>query len=137
MEKTEINLKIPLGYQIIERTKEVDLYSACIILRTRKQKYITTVKRIDDYAVLISHHIKCPYCGKEIPAYSHCWRKESHALPKKTEAEILKWADIQPALFGEKNLSLKYRIILVIIVNISAVNAVKYPKNQTNILNCQ
>lgn len=102
MEKTEINLKIPLGYQIIERTKEVDLYSACIILRTRKQKYITTVKKVDDYAVLISHHIKCPYCGKEIPAYSHCWRKEFHALPKKTEAEILKWADIQPALFGEK-----------------------------------
>lgn len=63
MEKTEINLKIPLGYQIIERTKEVDLYSACIILRTRKQKYITSVKRVDDYAVLISHHIKCPYCS--------------------------------------------------------------------------
>ncbi len=96
------SLKLPLGYQIIDKVKYVDLYTAYEILRSKKQRHITVAMRVDNNAQLISHVIKCPYCGKELPAYSHYWRKESHALPKKSKVEILNWADVQPSLYDEK-----------------------------------
>lgn len=101
MEKTEINLKIPLGYRIIERTKEVDLYTACDILRSRKQKYITNAKRISDKAILTSHRVVCPHCGREAPAYKHYLNKHFVSRPKNTELTILNWANIQISMMGE------------------------------------
>lgn len=71
MEKTEISLKIPSGYRIIERTKEVDLYTAYEILRSRKQRHITTARRTGYKAELVTHYIKCPHCGKMVYAYAH------------------------------------------------------------------
>ena len=107
MNNRTLSLKIPLGYQIVERIKIVDLYTAYEILRSRKQRHITTANRVYNNAQLISHYIKCPHCGKELPAYSHYWRKESHALPKRRKDEILNWADVQPSLFDEKNSALE------------------------------
>ncbi len=101
MEKTEINLKIPLGYKIIEKTKEVDLYTACDILRSRKQKHITTASRVGDKAILTSHRVVCPHCGKETPAYKHYLNKNIVSRPKNTELTILNWANIQISMMSE------------------------------------
>ncbi len=100
MEKTEINLKIPSGYRIIEKTKEVDLYTACDILRSRKHKHITSAKRVGDKAILTSHRVVCPHCGRESYAYAHYHIKYALAYPKKSEYEISKWANIQLSLEG-------------------------------------
>ena len=101
MEKTEISLRIPLGYRIIEKTKTVDLYTACDILRSRKQRHITSAKRVGDKAILISHRILCPHCGKEAPAYKHYLNKHIISRPKNTELTILNWANIQISMMEE------------------------------------
>lgn len=107
MEKTEISLKIPSGYRIIERTKEVDLYTAYEILRSRKHKHITSAKRVGDKALLTSHRVVCPHCGKEAPAYKHYMNKHIASRPKNTELTILNWANIQISMLGEPDEELK------------------------------
>ncbi len=107
MEKIIIYWKLPMGYKTIKRESEVDLYTACDVLRSRKQKYITSVERIDNKAIIKSHRIVCPHCGKETPAYSHCWNKRSSAFRKKSVAEITEWANIQPSLINEPDEEMK------------------------------
>ena len=107
MNVTRIDLRIPLGYQIFEKSEKIDLYTASEILRTRKQNYITSVERRDDYAVITRHRLKCPYCGREFPAYLHFLRTICCASPKKSNSEILEWANIQLSFFGESNSVLK------------------------------
>ncbi len=104
-----INLKIPLGYRIIEKTKSVDLFTASEILRCREQRHITSVKREDNRAIITSHYIKCPYCGKETPSYSHYLGYFYHANHKKSEILVAEWADIQPSFFSapEKQLDIQ------------------------------
>lgn len=96
-----------MGYTIHKTKSEVDLYTACDVLRSRKQKYITSVERVDNKAIIYRHRIRCPHCGKEIPAYSHCWNKRSSAFRKKSVAEITEWANIQPSLINEPDEEMK------------------------------
>ncbi len=101
MDKLELNLEIPVGYRIIERTNETDLYSACDELRRRKQKYITGARRVGDKAIITRHRIKCPHCGYEKPSYLHCLKNSVEALPKKSEIELSAWADIQLSMLEQ------------------------------------
>ena len=82
MNTKEIILTLPLGFQVKEKTEKVDLYSAYEILRSRKQRHITKAERVGDYAILTSHTLKCPYCGRETPSYSYYWNDLSWASPK-------------------------------------------------------
>ncbi len=107
MDKIMIYWKIPMGYEIIKRTRDVDLYTAGEILKSRKQKCITIAKRVGNRAEIVSHYIKCPHCGKETPAYAHYLNENSCALPKKSKIEIDGWANIQLSLLGEPDEELK------------------------------
>lgn len=100
MEK-RICFRLPDGYKIIKRIREYDIFTACDVLRSKRQKRITRAIRMGDSAQLISHYIKCPHCGKEIPAYSHYFNKSNAALIKKSEAEISEWANIQLSMMDE------------------------------------
>ena len=101
MNNKSFSLKIPLGYEIVQRTKIVDLYTAYEILRSRKHKHITSAKRVGDKAILTSHRVVCPHCGKEAPAYQHYMNKHIASRPKNTELTILNWANIQISMLGE------------------------------------
>ncbi len=107
MNKTEINLKIPLGYEFVRRTEIVDLYTAYEILRSKKQRHITTAKRIGFEAELITHYIKCPHCRNKVYAYAHYHNKNTVAYPKKSKATIFEWTDIQPSLESEPDVDLQ------------------------------
>lgn len=103
MNTKEIILTLPLGFQVKEKTEKVDLYSAYEILRSRKQRHITKAERFGDYAILTSHTLKCPHCGRETPAYSYYWNDLSRASPKKSNLELFNWADIQPSMYKNKS----------------------------------
>ncbi len=111
MEKTEINLKIPLGYEIVQRTKIVDLYTAYEILRSKKQRHITTARRTGYKAELITHYIKCPHCRNKVYAYAHYHNKNAVAYPKKSKATIFEWSDVQPSLESEPDVELQIQEI--------------------------
>ncbi len=111
MGKTEISLEIPSGYRIIEKTKVVDLYTAYEILRSRKQRHITTARRTEYEAELITHYIKCPHCGKMVYAYPHYHDKLCFTNPKKSKAAILEWSDVQPGLESNPDVELQIQEI--------------------------
>ncbi len=101
MNVLNLSFEIATGYEFIERINEVDLYSACEMLTSRKQNHITYVKRTGDRAQVITHFIKCPHCGKEAYAYSHYHTVRWFAQHKRSLEKILSWADIQPSMLGE------------------------------------
>ena len=101
MEGKRIVLNIPSGYERVERIKMVDIYTACDILKSRRQKRITAARRLGDTAELISHYIKCPHCGYEEPSYFHYLNSGFSANPKRSAEEIAEWAYIQLSALGE------------------------------------
>ena len=58
------------GYQIIKKSKIMDISIAQEELRTKKQKRYTSAKRDGSHAVLTKHLILCPHCRKRHPAYA-------------------------------------------------------------------
>ena len=104
------SLKIPLGYQIVERIKLVDLYTAQEILRSRKQRHITVARRTGYMAELVTHYIKCPHCGEMLYAYPHYYEKNAVAYPKKSKATIWKWSDVQPSLEAKPDAVLQIQL---------------------------
>ena len=107
MNNKSFSLQIPLGYEIVQRTKIVDLYTAYEILRSKKQRHITTARRTGYKAELITHYIKCPHCGKMVYAYAHYHNKNAVAYPKKSKATIFEWSDVQPSLESEPDVELQ------------------------------
>lgn len=107
MNNQTLTLKVPLGYHIIERIKSVDLYTAYEILRSKKQRHITTARRIGYKAELITHYIKCPHCGKMVYVYAHYHNKNAVAYPKKSKATIFEWSDVQLSLESEPDVELQ------------------------------
>ena len=107
MNNQTLTLKVPLGYHIIERIKSVDLYTAYEILRSKKQRHITTARRTGYKAELVTHYIKCPHCGKMVYAYAHYHNKNAVAYPKKSKATIFEWSDVQPSLESEPDVELQ------------------------------
>lgn len=69
MENSVVKLKVNSGYQIVRKTKEVDLSTAFEILASKQQTKYTEAALYDDYAELVWHVVRCPYCGKETSLY--------------------------------------------------------------------
>ena len=64
------SLSLPDGYQIFEKEEELKIWQAEEILVTDKiKKYIRAVRE-GDKATLLAHYLRCPHCGKTIPANS-------------------------------------------------------------------
>ncbi len=107
MNNKSFSLKIPLGYEIVQRIKIVDLYTAYEILRSRKQRHITVARRTGYKAELVTHYIKCPHCSNKVYAYAHYHNKNAVAYPKKSKATIFEWSDVQPSLESEPDVELQ------------------------------
>ncbi|MBE6756894.1 MAG: hypothetical protein E7555_10630 [Ruminococcaceae bacterium] len=112
MKKSVIRLKVNSGYQIVRKTKEVDLSTAFEILSSKQQKKYTEAVVYDDYAELVWHMVRCPYCGKETSLYEKenrgARRKflseeiavktgEQYSLLEKAEEHIVFHEEKQPA----------------------------------------
>ena len=69
MENSVVKLKVNSGYQIVRKTKKVDIVTAYELLNTKQQKNYTEAIIHSDYAELVWHVVRCPYCGKEKSLY--------------------------------------------------------------------
>lgn len=98
------SLSLPDGYQIFEKEEELKIWQAEEILVTDKiKKYIRAVRE-GDKATLLAHYLRCPHCGKTIPANSFSpllvpqWYRRFRSFSK---AHIRRWANMQMSLFDE------------------------------------
>lgn len=67
--ENETCFTIPDGFLIIHREQTVDIATAEKWLCTKRQRKYTSALRVGDSAILKKDLIKCPYCGRETPAY--------------------------------------------------------------------
>ena len=111
MNNKSFSLKIPLGYEIVQRTKIVDLYTAYEILRSKKQRHITVARRTGYKAELVTHYIKCPHCGKMVYAYPRYHDKFYFTNPRKSKTVIFQWSDVQPGLESKPDVELQIQEI--------------------------
>ena len=63
--KSELNP----GWKFIEKTEKTDFYKAQKILFSRKYRKYSEAVIKEDRVDLKRHILRCPFCGKEIPAY--------------------------------------------------------------------
>lgn len=93
--KTQIDLKIPLGFRLEEETRQMKIWDAETLLLTKKRWKYAKAVRTGDEAVLYSRHILCPHCSSRLPADEPLRRKESEMRDR-----ISRWASLQLALPG-------------------------------------
>ena len=88
-----INLQIPTGYEVLEKTQTVKIRKALDLLLSGKQsEYSKAVNNYDGTATLFSSVIKCPYCNGELPI--------KHATNEKINRNrIIEWGTGQLNLF--------------------------------------
>ena len=107
--KTEVNFKVPCGYQVKEKIQTMDLFKAYELLTTKKQHHYTKAERVGDKALLYRHVLCCPDCGKEVPAYPHYLKQDYCAAPRKSRLVISAWAGIQQILFDAPNSTIQFQ----------------------------
>jgi len=99
-----VNLKIPMGYNIIEKKRKVDVWEAEKILKTKKQRYYTTAKRNNTEVELAGSYLICPYCYKEFVAntgYSNFEFATRIGQERIPEEKILAWSSTQLSFFDD------------------------------------
>ena len=79
--KSELNP----GWKFIEKTEKTDFYKAQKILFSRKYRKYSEAVIKEDRVDLKRHILRCPFCGKEIPAYDFPIEKN----PKKVRSCFL------------------------------------------------
>ncbi|MCH5170500.1 MAG: hypothetical protein J1F24_04350 [Oscillospiraceae bacterium] len=106
MENFEIKLRVPCGYQIREKAETLDINLAYEILRTKSQHRYTKAVRNGWDAELSRHVIRCPFCGREVPAYPHFLRFNVKTNTKVPAPTVADWATLQTSLFDSENRTL-------------------------------
>ncbi len=71
MENSVIKFKVNSGYQVIRRSKEVDLQTVYEVLESKKQNKYAEAIMSEDHAELVWYVARCPYCGKETSLYQN------------------------------------------------------------------
>ncbi len=92
-----INLQIPVGYEVLEKTQIIKMRKALDLLLSGKQsEYLKAVNNYDGTATLFYSVIKCPYCNGELPI--------KHMPNEKTDRDrIMQWGSGQLTLFECEN----------------------------------
>lgn len=108
-----INLQIPAGYEILEKTQTIKMRKALDLLLSGKQtEYSKAINNYNGTATLFYSVIKCPYCGGELPI--------KHTPNEKLNRDrIIQWGSGQLTLFECENSEL-------FINKISFVNKTNY-----------
>lgn len=88
-------IDIKQGFHLIERKTRLSFAKAYSALTSRRMRYVTRAEE-RKYSVEITRHAyRCPYCGKEIPAY------DSEAkLPSREDVE--EWCSPQLDMFSSE-----------------------------------
>ena len=94
--KTQIDLKIPLGFRLEEETLQMKIWDAEPLLLTKKRRKYTKAVRVGDDAVLHSRYILCPHCSSRLPVEKDIFRPEISV----TQEQVRYWASLQMALPG-------------------------------------
>ncbi len=103
MTKSRIDLKVHCGYTIEEKTDVMNIISAYRLLNTKSQRRYTSAVNKGEFAELTRYILKCPYCGKETPAY-HSYIHETREVRKRLQGSDLSvWANFQLTLFDDYN----------------------------------
>ena len=92
-----INLQIPAGYEILEKTQTIKMRKALDLLLSGKQtEYSKAINNYNGTATLFYSVIKCPYCGDELPI--------KHTPNEKLNRDrIIQWGSGQLTLFECEN----------------------------------
>ena len=92
-----INLQIPNGYEILEKTQTLKSNKALDLLLSGKQsEFSKATNKYDGNITLFYSVIKCPYCGNELPIKAI----NNEALSRD---EISQWSSGQLTLFEQEN----------------------------------
>lgn len=81
------NIHIQNGFTQKERKRLIPFDQAASYLNSRRKRHITRAQQQEDGICVISHSFRCPYCGKEVPAYSY----SEQELPDRKAVEA--WCD--------------------------------------------
>ena len=60
--------------------------------------------------ILTWHTLRCPHCGKEIPAYAHYLYNNKHSAERKTDRTLLEWLKLQFSLFDDQHDTLNFQL---------------------------
>ena len=98
--------EIPDGYQVVTRTKRIDILDIESMLQGRKQDRYSYVTRNGDFAVLTQHMILCPHCRKSRPAYprhlDQCFGTYTPPWKRITTEIIEVWGSTQYSFFPKE-----------------------------------
>lgn len=98
--------EIPDGYQVVTRTKRIDILDIESMLQGRKQDRCTQITRDGDFAVLTQHIILCPHCRKSRPAYprylDECFGTYTPPWKRITTEAIDAWGSTQYSFFPKE-----------------------------------
>ncbi len=99
-----IKLEVPLGYRMVEKTKQVELADAEKILTTKAQKHYTQAIKHETGVALVGNYIVCPHCNSVFTANNKCspFSNTSHAGKERVpQNEIFEWSDEQLTFFDK------------------------------------
>lgn len=98
-----VTLDVALGYTIEQKTISLPLSQAEKILSGKKQSRFAMALRDENSARLISHFIRCPYCGYKVYAYPKEMQKAFHiktrSEPRVSDDIIANWVSPQLSIF--------------------------------------
>ena len=101
-----INLQIPIGYEVLEKTQTLNIRKALDLLLSGKQsEYSKAINNYNGTATLFYTVIKCPYCNGELPI-------KNASTKKMSRDRILQWGLGQLSLFESENSGLFINKIL-------------------------
>ncbi len=104
--KKNIELHIPLGFQLDDKIEYVKVWQAEKYLHSKRIKRYTKAVRYGEDAELHSHWLTCPHCGSKYVANANSPlfnRYVAFGLPalRPTKAQITDWATLQMSIFDE------------------------------------
>lgn len=98
-----INLQLPSGYEILEKTQMLKTSKALDLLLSGKQsEFSKATNNYNGTITLFYSVIKCPYCGNELPVKN----ANKEALSRDV---IVQWSSGQLTLFEQENPDLIFR----------------------------
>ncbi|MBQ6824833.1 MAG: hypothetical protein IJP27_09275, partial [Clostridia bacterium] len=111
-----VQLKLPMGYHLMEERIVLPLEQAQQLLLSRKQRTVTEAER-DDYQVTIKrHYIQCPCCYHRIYAYARSFNKAfgNELCPDKRveQGRVLDWSSQQLTLLDRERSPLQFNSVV-------------------------
>ncbi len=97
----KMNLKIPLGYEVIEKEELIELKNVVEVFKNKGENYISQIKKIGENALVTRHRIRCPHCEELAGIYLPEIYEDVNNEPLRSEKEVEEWLNSEKNLFTE------------------------------------